>query len=240
MAIIAHISDIHIGGSEQSVERARRVMERLRPLPGPLDAIIVTGDIADHSEPEEYEIARDLLRADVPVAVCPGNHDYHPEIFQKVLGPLNQALHLDGVTIALADSSIPGRNEGFLADATVAWLDEVLSRRPDVPALVGMHHPPIKLGFPLVDSIMLQETGRLAAVLERHRNVAGVLVGHAHTPATGTFAGRPVVVAPGVVSTGLTAAETASGMPLDYGLPPAYALHYFDEGRLVTHFRPVL
>lgn len=214
-------------------------MDHLRTLQ--VDAIIVTGDIADHSLLEEYESVRSLLVSDAPLLVCPGNHDYHPELFEKVLGPLNQALRLPELTIALADSSIPGRPEGYLGDATLAWLDEVLSERPAVPAFVGFHHPPIELGIPYVDSIMLQSTERLAALLERHPHVAAVLVGHAHTAATGTFAGRPVVVAPGVISTALTTAEPYPGpVPLRYDLPPAFALHRYTEGRLVTHFRPVL
>jgi 3',5'-cyclic-AMP phosphodiesterase len=238
VAVIAHISDIHIGGSAESVERTSRVMDQLKAFP--VDAIIVTGDIADHSLLEEYEIVRSLLETEIPLIVCPGNHDYHPELFEKVLGPVNQALRLPDVTIALADSSIPGRNEGYLGDATIAWLDEVLSERPSVPAFVGFHHPPIELGIPYVDSIMLQSVERLSALLERHPHVAGLLVGHAHTAATGTFDGLPVVVAPGVVSTALTPFENAPDIPVSYALPPAYALHVFTAGRLVTHFRPVL
>lgn len=238
MAVIAHISDIHIGGSDASVDRARSVMRHLTSFPGPLDAIIVTGDIADHALLEEYEIARDVLACDIPLIICPGNHDL-VEGFEKVLGPANQALRLPDVTIALADSSIAHHNEGYLGDGAIAWLDEVLSERPDVPAFVGMHHPPVKLGIPLLDDIMLQSPSRLAHVLDRHPNVVGVLVGHAHTAVSTTFHGRPLVIAPGVISTALTTSESLDRIPVSYSLPPAYALHFFD-GTLTTHFRPVI
>lgn len=236
MQVFAHISDIHIGGSEQSVDRAALVMRHLLSFPGRLDAILVTGDIADHALVEEYETARDLLRSPVPLIVCPGNHDAVVE-FEKVIGPANQALRLDGATIALADSSIPGRADGRLADETIAWLDEVLSERPDVPAFVGMHHPAVALGVPYVDDIRLKEPERLAALLDRHPHVVAVLAGHAHTGVSTTFAGRPLIVAPGVLSTLLTPTESDS--LVDHDLPPAFALHVFDQGRLVTHFRPV-
>ena len=42
------MSDLHIGGSEGSVERAMRARGCLNGLPGPIDAVMVTGDIADH------------------------------------------------------------------------------------------------------------------------------------------------------------------------------------------------
>ncbi|MFI7454565.1 metallophosphoesterase [Nonomuraea sp. NPDC049714] len=237
MATIAHISDLHIGGSAASVGRARGVMRHLAALR--LDAVVVTGDIADHALVEEYEIAAGLLLGgDVPLIVCPGNHDAVPP-FEKLIGPANQVLRLDEVTIALADSSVPGEPHGYLADETLAWLDEILAERPGVPAFVGLHHQPIDLGIPYVDRIKLTAPERLEAVVRRHPNVAGVFTGHAHTGVSSTFAGVPLVIAPGVISTCLTHVET-DGFPLDYDLPPAFALHFFDGERLVTHFRPVI
>ncbi|MEU4698950.1 metallophosphoesterase [Nonomuraea dietziae] len=240
MQVYAHISDTHIGGSDQSVERTRLVMRHLLSFPGQLDAILVTGDIADHALVEEYETARDLLRSPIPLIICPGNHDRVPE-FEKIIGPANQVLRLDGATIALADSSIPGRDDGRLSDETIAWLDEMLSERPEVPAFVGMHHPAVPLGVPYVDEIRLQEPERLAALLDRHPQVVAVFVGHAHTAVATTFAGRPLIVAPGVVSTLVTPTESGATVIVDYDLPPAFALHLFDAdtGTLVTHFRPV-
>ena len=53
--VIAHVSDVHIdlvgqdtpeGG--RSVRRTRAVLDYLDDLPYDLDAVVVTGDIADH------------------------------------------------------------------------------------------------------------------------------------------------------------------------------------------------
>ncbi|GAA4521632.1 metallophosphoesterase [Nonomuraea ferruginea] len=237
MVAFAQISDIHIGGSPASEERAAAVLRHVDSLG--LDAILVTGDIADHALPEEYDTAAALMRVGTPLIVCPGNHDSVPE-FDKRIGPANQVLRLDAVTLALADSSVPGEAYGFLADETLAWLDEVLAERPGVPAFVGLHHPPVPLGIPYVDRIALREPERLADVLARHPHVTAVLAGHAHTAVQARFAGLPLVVAPGVVSTCLTSVETADTFPVSYELPPAFALHLFDGGNLVTHFRPVV
>lgn len=234
--VVAQLSDIHIGGSDRSVERARAVLRHLAAFPGRLDAIVVTGDVADHGLPEEYATAAELLGADVPVGVCPGNHDVRAE-FERRLGPVGQVLRLDRLTVALADSTVPGHPHGELTDEVLGWLDTVLSERPDVPALVALHHPPVVLGIPYVDGIALREPKRLAALLDRHPHVAGVLAGHAHTAAVATFAGRPLAVAPGVVSTAWTETETADPVPMRYDLPPAFALHRLDGAHLVTHYR---
>lgn len=245
--ILAHISDLHIGqdqgdGGARALRRARDVIERLNGIQGDLDGVLVTGDLADHGLPEEYETVRELLASlRFPVATCPGNHDERQAFRATLLGqphedgPVNRVYRIGGYTVAMADSSIPGRDDGYLDDDTLAWLDKVLAGT-DGPALVCFHHPPLRLGIPFVDGIRLAEPERVAEVVRAHDNVAAVLCGHAHTGASATFAGRPLVVAPGVVSTLVLPFE--SGDVVDFGLPPAVAFHVLDGDRgLVTHFR---
>jgi hypothetical protein len=65
-----------------------------------------------------------------------------------------------------------------------------------------------------------------------------VLCGHAHTAAATTFAGRPLLVAPGVVSTIRLPGQ--DGPVADHEAPPGVAFHTLDdERRLTTHYRPV-
>src|SRR5947209_20106407 len=53
--------------------RAVATLNTLVPRP---DIAVVTGDLVDHGEPEEYEQLRHLLaRLSMPVFVIPGNHD---------------------------------------------------------------------------------------------------------------------------------------------------------------------
>jgi len=51
-----------------------------------------------------------------------------------------------------------------------------------------------------------------------------------------TFAGRPLLVAPGVVSTLRLPWEREE--LIDFGPPPGYAFHVLDDdGRITTHYR---
>jgi len=247
--VIAHLSDIHIDGGPRSAERTQAVMDHLEDLPYDLDAVLVTGDIADHALPAEYERARGLLASRHPVMVCPGNHDERAAFRQYLLGqpgsaaPVNQVHRAAGVVVALCDSSVPGKDEGFLADETLAWLEDVLARTPDgVPVLVGFHHPPVPLHVPYIDGIRQFGAERLAALADRHPAIAAFLCGHAHTPAATSFAGRPLRVAPAVVSTLRLPwehrAHAQDHVHLDQ--PPALAFQVLDdEGRLTTHYRCV-
>lgn len=249
MVLIAHVSDLHVDNTERSVERARAVFSSLEALPADLDLVLVTGDVADHGLDAEYETVREIIRSRHPVAICPGNHDDRTALRRSLLGveavtgPVNQVVRADGFVVALCDSSIPGKDEGFIDDETLAWLEEVLADTPDhVPALVGFHHPPVPL-HAAVDTIRQFGEDRLAAVIRRHRNVVGLLCGHAHTAASTRFADRPLLVAPGVVSTlrlPWEAPRSSSGIVfLDQ--PPALAFHVLDDQwRITTHYRSVV
>ncbi|WP_314176962.1 metallophosphoesterase [Streptomyces winkii] len=254
MFVFAHISDIHIGqdrqdGGLRALERTERVLRYLDGLPGELDAVVLTGDVADHGAPEEYEQVTKALDGSRHTPLhCPGNHDARGPYRAALLGgdpadssPVNQLHVLPGAVFAMCDSSIPGRGDGYLDDATLAWLDGALAEAPhDRPAFVCFHHPPLPLHGQYVDPIRQFGGDRLAVVVERHPHVAGLLCGHSHTPAVTTFAGRPLVAAPGVVSTLRMPWEGEQDGPLDYALPPMLAFHvHDDEGRLTTHFRVV-
>jgi len=243
MVVIAHLSDIHIDAEDRSAGRTARVVAYLNGLPTPPAAVLITGDIADHGTEDEYERVRALVKLPVPVLWAPGNHDDRGP-YRKVLddddgdGPINRAHEIDGVLILMADSSIPGRNDGLLDDETLAWLDARLTERPDLPALIAFHHPPVVLGIPFVDNIRQFEEERLAALVDRHPQVVALLCGHAHTPAATMFAGRPLLAAPGVVST--TTMPFEGDAIVDLRLPPMIAFHLLDDDRrLTTHYRVI-
>ncbi|MGW1513357.1 metallophosphoesterase [Streptomyces sp. NPDC002394] len=251
MIVIAHVSDVHIDGEQRSQDRTRAVLRYLEELPYDLAAVLVTGDVADHGTPDEYAVARELLTSRHPLLVCPGNHDDRAAFRKGLLpeetavrpsSPVNQVLRGEGFVIALCDSSVPGEHRGLLEDETVEWLDGVLADTPhEVPVLVGFHHPPVPLHTPYVDGIRQFGEERLAALADRHPHLTAFLAGHAHTAAATTFAGRPLLVAPGVVS----ALRLPWENPIDHpyvhlGLPPALAFHVLGEdGRLTTHYRTV-
>lgn len=242
--VIAHVSDTHLDGGERALTRTRRVMDYLRGCE--VDVIVATGDLADHGQIAEYEQVKAELVADVPVLMLPGNHDERSAYRKVVLGgdgdtPINQTHRVSGVIFALLDSTIPGRHDGRLAPETLDWLRATLAEA-DAPVFIGLHHHPIALHNPLVDGIRLGNADDLAAIVAEFPQVVAVLCGHAHAAASGTFAGRPLIAAPGVVSTTrlpwTTTAVLTWSNTLDLTDPPGVVFHVFDHDRkLTSHFR---
>ncbi|MFD4661362.1 metallophosphoesterase [Kitasatospora sp. NPDC058444] len=249
MLTIAHLSDIHLGqvhrrdGGKRARRRAEQVMAYLDALPGPLDAVLVTGDLADHGRPGEYREVAEVLASRHPVLTCPGNHDSRAPYREVLLGeapgegPVNRLHRLPGADVLMLDSSIPGRHDGLLDEETLDWLDTQLTEgRAELPALVAFHHPPVELHLPYVDPIRQFGEERLARVLRRHPRVVALFCGHSHTPAATTFAGLPLLVAPGVASTVTLPCEGGRGVSFDH--PPMLAFHLLDgDRRLTTHYR---
>lgn len=238
--IIAQISDLHLGGREENAERAGRAMDYLNGLDA-VDAILVTGDIADHGQPQEYELARKVLGSSHPVYVLPGNHDVRAPFRSVLLGaepsdaPINQAVRIGRACVVLCDSVIPGQDPGLLGEETLAWIDMALEAT-EGPAIVVLHHNPAPLQNAALDGLSLREADRFAALLAHHPGPVAVLCGHAHTAASTTFAGLPLLVAPGVASTLRLPWENVG--IVDPAQPPAVALHILDDdNRLTTHFR---
>ncbi|EFL00255.1 LOW QUALITY PROTEIN: conserved hypothetical protein, partial [Streptomyces sp. SPB78] len=152
--LLAHLSDLHLDGTEQAAARARAAVDRVRAAGDAVDALLVTGDLADHGAESEYEeVAAVLAGLPFPVLTCPGNHDER-RAYRKVLrdgatgdGPVDElhVLRRDGapaLAVLMCDSSIPGAGAGALSPETLAWIDTSLTALPDeVPAVLAFHPP---------------------------------------------------------------------------------------------------
>ncbi|MEV0407688.1 metallophosphoesterase [Actinoallomurus sp. NPDC050550] len=107
---------------------------------------------------------------------------------------MHYAVEHPAFTVISLNSAVPGLAGGHLGASQLEWLDGVLARRPDTPAVVCLHHPPIAVGIPFLDGMRLDDGEELADVVARNRNVARVLAGHVHRPITATFEQLSILV----------------------------------------------
>jgi Icc protein len=124
-----------------------------------------------------------------------------------------------------------------LRPETLEWLEGELSADAS-PTFVCLHHPPVEIGVSLMDPIMLTDAQQLGEVLGRHDHVVATLVGHAHTMGVSTFAGRPVLVGGGAVST--VTLDQEDHPVVWYGAAPSFAIHFLHaDSRVTSHWRAV-
>jgi 3',5'-cyclic-AMP phosphodiesterase len=238
--VVAHLSDCHMGASDEAPARLRRALDHVAACTPRPDVLLLSGDLADHGLDAEYEVAAELLSTvTIPLVVYPGNHDVRTR-FVRHIGPAESVVDVADHRLVALNSLVDAAegeriDHGELTGDSLRLLDEALTTGR--PTFVALHHPPVDLNVDLMDPIKLVAADRLAEVLAGRDNVVAVLVGHAHTMAVTTFAGVPVLVGGGLVSTVTTDAEDLP--TLDYAQPPTIALHLVENGHLVTHWRVV-
>jgi 3',5'-cyclic AMP phosphodiesterase CpdA len=250
---IAHLSDPHLRVGPLAAEPTAGLhlaLGRVLALDPRPDCVVITGDLADNGEPGAYATLRELVgRFPLPVHLATGNHDDPKNLLAEFggspfLGGATERCHYtvdypDATVVVLDSWDITlGGNPGQLGPEQVAWLDAELARRPDVPAVLCLHHPPTTVGIPFLDGINLRDGAAMADVVSRHPHVVRVLAGHVHRNITAGFAGTVLTTAPSTYrQIGLTLREDR---PIGYlADPTGFLLHLVSPAGTVTHYVPV-
>ena len=241
--LLVQLSDLHVCEEWEGVDprtRVARVVEAVRALPDPIDAVLVSGDLTDDGSPESYREARRLLEPlAAPIHVLPGNHDDRANL-RAAFGlpgsgaePINYSVAVGELRVVLFDSVVPGQDPGAYGLAQLRWLEEELGRESSQPTLLALHHPPLPTGLPGWDAINLTAADReaMAAVAARHPQLRVIVGGHLHRLAAGAVGGCPVFSAP---SACLQAQPDFAGNDVEFVDPPGFALHVYSDGELST------
>jgi Icc protein len=256
MTLIAQITDMHIRPSGKKAygvvdteAMLRAAVASIAAQPLKPDAVIASGDLTDCGLVEEYELLADCLKPlSMPVYLIPGNHDrrdnlrkvfggkgYLPEISPKAGDYLHYTVEDLPLRLIGLDTIVPGKGNGEMDEARLAWLKARLDEQPDRPTFIFMHHPPFPTGLQHMDSINCRNGEALAALLRNYENIERVACGHHHRSIQIRWAGTIGSVAPSVAHQVLLDLQ-----PHDDAMftmePPGYHLHLFEPGTgVITH-----
>lgn len=147
------------------------------------DAVVVKGDVTSNGTDEEVDRFLEVYGGAFGERLTwvRGNHEsYHCN--QRGAWP-TQEVTLDGVTLAVLDTSRDETINGHLSAEQLDWLDE-LGARADRPVMVFGHHP---VWDPAderrrddVFGIVPASTEALARVMARRPRLVGYFAGHTH------------------------------------------------------------
>ena len=155
------------------------------------DAVVVKGDLTNDGLDEEYAA---FLAAYQPafgdrLHHVRGNHDAYRHQTYAPEGP--QRIDVDGLTIALLDTTIPGHTTGQVPDEQLEWLDD-LAAEADRPVLaLGHHHvwnPGASARPDDYFGIHPDDSERFIAAVARHPGIIGYAAGHTHRNRVRRFA----------------------------------------------------
>lgn len=224
---ILHLSDSHLmdggalhEGTVDTVAAYRFTLESFENA-GPLDLVVVSGDVSDDGSPASYRIMRSLTadfatRHGAVAVYAMGNHDQRAG-FREVLGDghgdggmpavehtaIVGTSHVAGYRIITLDSSVPGRTHGHVTGEQLTWLRSQLATHHGNGTVVVIHHPPVEPVTTLHQGIGLLNASEFADALAETDTVA-ILSGHYHHHLSDVLvAGStsiPVIVTSGIVN----------------------------------------
>ena len=147
------------------------------------DLVVVKGDLTGSGTDEQY--AQFLACYEPPFGErmihIRGNHETYPGATFADFGP--QRRDLEGVTVALIDTSRPRQKNGYVAGDDLEWLDAI-GREADRPVLVMGHHhawpPGSRNRSNDYFGIIPDDTEALIDVFVRRRHLVGYFAGHTH------------------------------------------------------------
>jgi 3',5'-cyclic-AMP phosphodiesterase len=254
---IAQITDLHITNGTQPKDQARNAarlrvalkdIHELKPRPA---AILVTGDLVDQGQPDEYVALKEILaESQIPLHFGVGNHDARPAFRQAFPttpvdenGFVQYAFMIEDLRIVMCDT-LEGKEHGGFCEKRAAWLARTLDEAPDTPTVVALHHPPIPSGIVWMDEPPdAPWLLRLADVIKDRRQIRALICGHMHRAYNGLFADQVVSVS------SATSIQLALDLrPIDLRAPdgrellteraPGYTLLVWNNGALAMHSCP--
>ena len=245
---IAQISDLHMVAEGKTLgvadvaEKLETVVARLNAMAP--DMVLVSGDITQVGNVDEAARAAGILaKLEAPFYLTPGNHDTRNALQQafppaalpaQETGHLSYCIEAETLRIIALDSSDPDAPHGRICAPRAAWLEAALAASAK-PALVFMHHPPLKFGVEESDNPPLEGADMLAKVVACHPQIERILCGHIHLMAQAQWHGRLVMTAPSI-SMRLSWNPAKIQSSRFFNSPPAFLWHMHNaDGHLVTH-----
>ncbi|SET37152.1 3',5'-cyclic-AMP phosphodiesterase [Marinobacter segnicrescens] len=190
VASVLQITDPHLMGhgggallgvrTRDSLAAVIQLARARQPQP---DLLLATGDIAqDASEAAYHEFARQAAAFDCPQSWIAGNHD-DSQVLNRIAAQYQaggRQFLVGSWQVIMLDSSVRGQVYGQLGEAELRFLAEALTAFPDRPALVSLHHHPVRIDTEWMNAIGLHNRDQFWEVIDRFPQVKAVLWGHIH------------------------------------------------------------
>lgn len=245
---LIQLSDLHLTAPGYSLH-GRYPQRQLQAAIADINAhhrdaalVVISGDLSDDGSAASYEVLAAALSAlQVPWRVTLGNHDNRATFLQHFpsladgQGFVQSVTDVETYRVILLDSLHSGDVAGNLCTTRLAWLEAQLHDAQEQAVLLFLHHPPMPIGLPALDSVRLmpEAAEALYQVCQRYTNVRHISAGHVHRPASGSWRGIPFSTVRG--TNHQSALRFAPGFEVSVEAPQ-YALFWLTADGHTVHF----
>jgi 3',5'-cyclic-AMP phosphodiesterase len=146
------------------------------------DAVVVKGDLTDVGSEAQYDqFLAAYSRLGEHMHHVRGNHD--AMITDTIAAHAPFERRLDGVTLAVIDTVVPGSDRGRVTPEQLGWLDELAAASSQPVLVFGHHHPWDPNSHSRSESyfgINPDDSDALCALITRREALCGYFAGHTH------------------------------------------------------------
>ena len=236
-ARIVQLSDTHLmaesGGrlvgidTDQSLAAVCRLIARQEPV----DALLLTGDLAGDESEKAYERLCTLIEPlGIPSFWLPGNHDAIWPASHPLAHYFRRDIRLSHWDIVMLNTQEPGAVAGLLAEPELVALQTAVQHaiKTDRPLLVATHHPLMPVGCAWLDEQNVRNASEALELLTPLGNRAVVVSGHVHQDSVQAHRGVQCLTAP---STCVQFAPQSAHFQVDDVAPGCRLLVLHDDGQ---------
>ena len=228
-------------------EKLKRALRHALEAHSDASYLVFTGDLAHTGSKKEYLSLKEILSdISIDTKLMMGNHDNRkncldvfPAIQLDENGFFQSSLVCGNYKLLFLDTmdvSATGmrKNEGFLCDLRLRWLEDQLKLEKNRELILFMHHPPFSVGFKGMDKIKLLNSDDFFKILDSYKNVVQIISGHIHRNIAGCVKGYSFSIFK----------STCHQMPILFGTdnvklsaaePPGYGLLCLSDDGIILH-----
>ena len=233
---VVQLSDTHLmrelGGQLVGIDTDRSLAAvcRLVAAQAPVDALLLTGDLAGDEAEEAYgRLDEALAPLGVPSFWLPGNHDAVWSDDHPLRLHFKRMVQLPHWDILMLNTQHPGVVAGHLADLEIQALEQAVDRAQTTgrPLLVATHHPLMPVGSAWLDEIGAENAQAALERLAPLGEKAVVISGHVHQDSAQTYQGVQCLTVP---STCIQFAPNSADFQVDAQAPGCRMLTLYESG----------
>jgi Icc protein len=238
---VVQLSDTHLmrepGGQLVGIDtdRSFAAVCRLVATLGPIDALLLTGDLAGDEAEEAYDrLDEALAPLGVPSFWLPGNHDAVWSDNHPLKSHFKRTVQLPHWDILMLNTQHPGVVAGHLASSEIAALEQAVNHAQTTgrPMLVATHHPLLPVGCAWLDEIGAENGLDALRLLAPLGEKAVVISGHVHQDSAQTYRGVQCLTVP---STCIQFAPNSADFRVDAQAPGCRMLRLHESGAWETN-----